>query len=493
MGKSVESTTFRREDYRRYRRKVRQCLDVFAQMLDHFQFDEDKPVTGLEIEINLIDRRGEPAMCNAEVLALTGDSTLQAELGLFNLELNVPPHMIAGDGFEQYERLVVASLETAGAKAKDLDAALVLIGILPTVTPAHTVLENISANPRYRILNEQIIDSRGDDVFINIRGVERLQLTTESILPEAANTSAQLHLQVTPATFASYWNASQAIAGAQVAVGANSPFLFGRRLWDETRVALFEQATDTRLEELKNQAVRPRVWFGERWITSIFDLFEENVRYFPALLPICDDEDPADVVAAGGVPRLAELRLHNGTVYRWNRPVYDIGGDYGRPHLRVENRVLPAGPTVVDMLANAAFYFGLSRSFAEADRPVWSQLPYTTAEQNFYLACRGGLSANQYWPGEGEVRVTDLVLEQLLPAAYEGLDRFGVDPAIRDRLLGIVERRCALGRNGAVWQSRTVAALEAGGHDRTSALREMLLRYTDLMRTNEPVHTWPDT
>jgi hypothetical protein len=172
--------------------------------------------------------------------------------------------------------------------------------------------------------------------------------------------------------------------------------------------------------------------------------------------------------------------------------VYDIGGDFGRPHLRVENRVLPAGPTVVDMLANAAFYFGLSRSFAEADRPVWSQLPYTTAEQNFYLACRGGLSANQYWPGEGEIRVTDLVLEQLLPAAYDGLDRFGVDPAIRDRLLGIVERRCALGRNGAVWQSRTVAALETRGRDRTSALREMLLRYTDLMRTNEPVHTWPD-
>ena len=280
-------------------------------------------------------------------------------------------------------------------------------------------------------------------------------------MPEAANTSMQLHLQVTPATFANYWNASQAIAGVQVAVGANSPFLFGRRLWDETRVALFEQATDTRLDEHKNQAVRPRVWFGERWITSIFDLFEENVRYFPALLPICDEEDPAAVVAAGGVPRLGELRLHNGTVYRWNRPVYDVGGEYGRPHLRVENRVLPAGPTVVDMLANAAFYFGLSRAFAEADRPVWSQLPYTAAEQNFYLGCRGGLSANLYWPGDGEVRVTDLVLNRLLPAAYEGLDRFGVDPAIRDRLLGIIERRCALGRNGRSG-SRNRRRLESG-------------------------------
>jgi hypothetical protein len=491
MGKSVESTSFSREDYRRYRRKVRQCLDVFAQMLDHFEFDEDKPMTGLEIEINLVDHQGSPAMRNAEVLEKLGDENFQAELGLFNLEINVPPQLISGTGLDQYEQFLCRTLESADAKARAVDAGLVLVGILPTVTPEDTVLDNISANPRYRSLNESIIDARRDDVSIDIRGVERLQIHTESIMPEAANTSVQFHLQVAPATFAAYWNASQAIAGVQVAVGANSPFLFGRRLWDETRVALFEQATDTRPDEFKNQAVRNRVWFGERWITSIFDLFEENVRYFPALLPICEDEDPADVIAAGGVPRLRELRLHNGTVYRWNRPVYDISPDFGMPHLRVENRVLPAGPTVVDMLANAAFYFGLVREFAEADRPVWSQLPYPAAEQNFYLACREGLAANLYWPRGGEIRVTDLVLERLLPAAHDGLDRFDVDPAIRDRLLGVIERRCVLGRNGAGWQSETVSALEDRGRDRPTALREMLLRYQELMRTNEPVHTWP--
>jgi hypothetical protein len=296
-------------------------------------------------------------------------------------------------------------------------------------------------------------------------------------------------VQVTPATFASYWNASQAIAGVQAALGANSPFLFGRRLWAETRVPLFEQVADTRTEELKNQAVRQRVWFGERWITSIFDLFEENVRYFPALLPVCDPEDPDDVVAAGGVPRLPELRLHNGTVYRWNRPVYDVRD--GVPHLRVENRVLSSGPTVVDMLANAAFYFGLTRVFAEADRPVWSQLPYGAAELNFYLGCREGLGATLFWPRGGEMRAGDLVLERLLPAAYEGLDRFHVEPAVRDRLLGIIEQRCLTGRNGAVWQTETVAALEEKGRDRMAALREMVTRYVDLMHTNEPVHTWP--
>jgi len=173
----------------------------------------------------------------------------------------------------------------------------------------------------------------------------------------------QLHLQVNPETFAAHWNASQAIAGVQLALGANSPYLLGKELWHETRIPLFEQATDTRSEELKAQGVRPRVWFGERWITSIFDLFEENVRYFPALLPICDDHDPTAQLERGETPTLAELSLHNGTIYRWNRPIYDVVR--GRPHLRVENRVLPAGPTVVDTIANAAFYYGLVRSLAE--------------------------------------------------------------------------------------------------------------------------------
>ena len=490
MGEFVEATTFTRQDYRLYRRKVRRCLDVFAQMLDHFRFDVDRPMTGLEIEINLIDQSGRPVMRNAEVLGVLTNPDFQPELGLFNLEFNVPPRLISGQGLAEYESYVLSGLAAAEEKARLVDAGMVLIGIVPTITPEDTVLDNISHNPRYRTLNEQIIDSRGDDVLIDIRGVERLRAQTDSIMPEAANTSVQFHLQVTPATFANYWNAAQAMAGVQVALGANSPFLYAKRLWAETRVPLFEQATDTRSEELKNQGVRPRVWFGERWITSIFDLFEENVRYFPALLPICYDEDPVEVITSGGVPRLGELRLHNGTVYRWNRPVYDINKD-GVPHLRVENRTLPAGPTVVDMLANAAFYFGLIRALAEADRPIWTQMPFAAAEQNFFVGARDGIDAMIFWPRTGEIRVVDLVLERLLPLAHEGLDRFSVDPAVRDRLLGIIEQRCITGRNGATWQTEAVRHLEQAGRDRPTALREMLLWYIALMRTNEPVHTWP--
>jgi hypothetical protein len=490
MGEKVAPNEFSGEDRVRYRQKVRRCLDVFALMLDAFRFDADRPTTGLEIELNLVDPSAEPAMCNAEVLANLADPAFQTELGQFNLELNVQPRLIEGRGFAEYEADLQSRLARAEERAIKSDASIILIGILPTLRAHHLVLENLSSDERFRLLNQQIVAARGEDIGLDIRGVERLQACSNPIAPEAACTSLQFHLQVSPDSFASYWNASQAIAGVQVALGANSPFLYGKQLWAETRIALFEQATDTRSDELKAQGVRPRVWFGERWITSIFDLFEENVRYFPPLLPICDDEDPVEVLRDGGVPRLVELRLHNGTVYRWNRPVYDIMA--GRPHLRVENRVLPAGPTVVDMLANAAFYFGLTRELAEADRPIWTQLTFGAAEENFHAGARRGMAATVYWPRLGEVPVAELVLDVLLEKAYAGLNRFDVNPADRDRLLGIIEERCRVGRNGAVWQTETVRVAEQRrGLDRTSALREMLRRYGELQRTNEPVHTWP--
>ncbi|WP_432833591.1 glutamate--cysteine ligase [Dactylosporangium sp. CA-092794] len=490
MGQDVTRGVFSREDRARYRRKVRRCLDVFALMLNDFRFDSDRPMTGLEIEVNLIDPDAQPAMRNAEVLADLADPSFQTEMGQFNLEINVAPRVIEGDGLDVYEREVLASLVHADDRARKSDARLVLIGILPTLRPEHLVLANMSTDPRYRLLNDQIINARGEDITLDIRGPERLEAVSDSIAGESACTSIQFHLQVAPEDFAMYWNASQAIAGVQVAVGANSPYLFGKRLWAETRIALFEQATDTRPEELKAQGVRPRVWFGERWITSIFDLFEENVRYFPPLLPITEDEDPVAVLEAGGVPHLGELRLHNGTIYRWNRPVYDIMN--GRPHLRVENRVLPAGPTVVDQLANAAFYFGLVRELCEQDRPIWTQMRFSTAEENFHTAAREGLDAQVWWPERGEVGVCDLVLRELLPLAEAGLDRFGVRPATRDRLLGVIEGRCRTGRNGAAWQTETVLSLQERHRlERPTALRQMLQRYSEGLHENVPVHTWP--
>ncbi|MGC9667720.1 glutamate--cysteine ligase [Planosporangium sp. 12N6] len=490
MGQEVDQREFTREDRQRYRQKVRRCLDVFARMLRESRFDTDRPMTGLEVELNLVDDRGDPAMRNAEVLRAIADPNFQSELGQFNIEINVDPQRLAPDGLAGFEETVRSSLNAAEERARRVGSHLVMVGILPTLRPGHLTHDTLSADRRYELLNQQIFAARGEDLYISIDGVERLATTADTVAPEAACTSTQFHLQVSPEQFPAYWNAAQAIAGVQVAVGANAPFLFGKELWRETRIPLFEQATDTRSEELKEQGVRPRVWFGERWITSIFDLFEENVRYFPALLPVCEDEDPVEVLDRGDTPGLAELRLHNGTVYRWNRPVYDVVS--GRPHVRVENRVLPAGPTVVDTLANAAFYFGLVRALAEAERPVWSQMSFRSAAEDFHLASRHGLDANLYWPGLGTVPASELVLRRLLPLAYAGLDRWGVDAGQRDRLLGVIERRCVTGRNGARWQVDTVRRLETDDHlDRYGALRGMLLRYMEHMHANTAVHEWP--
>jgi hypothetical protein len=367
---------------------------------------------------------------------------------------------------------------------------MAMIGILPTLRQEHLTMDALSANPRYALLNEQIFAARGEDLDITIDGIDRLAVTTDTIAPEAACTSTQFHLQVSPEAFAAYWNAAQITSSVQVALGANSPLLFGKELWRETRIPLFEQATDTRSEEIRAQGVRPRVWFGERWITSVFDLFEENVRYFPALLPICDEVDPAEILERGDTPELSELRLHNGTVYRWNRPIYAVVD--GTPHLRVENRVLPAGPTVLDTVANAAFYFGLVRMLAEAERPVWTQMSFSAAEENFHACARHGIAASVFWPGLGYVPVTELVLRRLLPLAVAGLDKWGVDVGERDRLLKVIEQRCLTGRNGATWQVETLHALQDEKHlDRSAALHEMLRRYLPPMHDNVPVHDWP--
>lgn len=490
MGEQVAARQFTREDRRLYRAKVRRCLDVFERMLTESRFDIERPLTGLEVELNLIQPDGEPAMRNKEVLDAIADPVWQTELGQFNIEINVPPRELSDRGPVEFEHQLRTSLNHADDRARSIGAELIMIGILPTLQRHHLHADALTANPRYELLNDQIFAARGEDLHIQISGdTEELSTTADTIAPEGACTSVQLHLQVSPEEFSAYWNAAQAVAGPQVALAANSPYLFGRQLWAETRIALFEQATDTRSEELKEQGVRPRVWFGERWITSVFDLFEENIRYFSALLPICDDEDPLETLDRGEIPSLAELRLHNGTVYRWNRPVYDVVN--GVPHLRVENRVLPAGPTVVDVMANGAFYYGVVRMLAEADRPVWSRMSFSAAEENLHSAAKHGLGARVYWPGLGTVDTTELVLRRLLPMAYEGLDRYGVAPEVRDRLLGIIESRCLTERNGASWQVDVVRSLEARGKDRMTALHGMTQRYLERMHSNEPVHTWP--
>lgn len=492
MGRDIDTTEFTREDRRRYREKVKANLAALRELIASGRFETGRRMIGVEMEVYLTDGDGNAAPINAEVLEKIASPDFQTELAQFNIEFDIRPRRLTAQCFRSIEDELRSSLNHAHAMAESAGGQVMIIGILPTLTDFDVTEQNLSSNPRYKALNDTILGQRGEDILIRIEGDETLETTANSIVFEAACTSMQLHLQLDPHEFARYWNAAQILSAPLLAVGANSPFFLGKQLHHETRIALFEQATDTRTEELTSQGVRPRVWFGEKWLSEgIFELFDENVRYFSALLPICEQEDPQQVLRAGNVPRLPELTLHNGTIYRWNRPIYEVSR--GRPHLRIENRVLPAGPTVPDSVANSALYYGLLNALASQSRPLWDQMSFEAACDNFFAAARRGLDAKFYWPKVSrEVPASELLLKHLIPLARDGLLAWGVDDRDVDEYLGIIEERTLSGQNGAAWQIATWRQLIDGGDlDRPEAARELVRRYQKLSFAGAPVHTWP--
>ena len=486
MGEEVKARTFTREQRTLYRQRLLENLDRFARYLPTASFSDNARV-GLELELNLANQDFSPALRNAAVLEEIADPAFQTEMGAFNIELNHPALYIAGPGLRELEDSLRTQLNRADQRAAAAGADILMVGIMPTLQRGLVEGSDwLSSGQRYAALNTSVLQARGEDVLLDLTGVEGLSFYAKNIAPEAACTSVQLHLEVCPEDFAPAWNAAQMIAAPQVALGANSPIFMEHVLWHETRIELFKQAIDTRPPEMRNQGVRPRVWFGERWITSIFDLFEENVRYFPALLP--ELSEGSSELTTHGAPLLPELRLHNGTVYRWNRPIYDPGQEF--PNLRLENRILPAGPTVLDVVANAAFYYGLIHRLRTADRPIWTRVAFKTAADNFLACARKGLEATVYWPGIGEIPVSELLVRHLIPAAAEGLRDLKVDSNLIDRYMDVVHERASREQNGAAWQIEVLRQLEAGGLDRSEALREMTRRYWENMHSNRPVHEW---
>jgi gamma-glutamylcysteine synthetase len=496
MGDEVNGAALADRDLPGFRRKLVAGREALAQLLAEERLSARRPLTGVELELDLLQRNGDPAFANDAVLQYlhpVGDEEAlygaQHELGSFNIELNLPPRLLDGAGLSWYESDLAAALHEVREAADKTGAGCCPIGTLPTFATCHIGADTLSNVARYRVLNEEILTSRGEDVHIDINGAESVRYSCASIAPEAANTSVQFHFQLPAEDFSRYWNTAQAIAGVQIAMGANSPYLFGRQLWAETRIILFEQGTDTRHAGERERGAHPRVWFGERWIDSVLDLYDENYKHFSPLLPLCEPEDPLDVVADGRVPQLRELRFHNGTIYRWNRPVYDVNGDTA--HVRIENRVLPAGPTPVDICANMALFFGLLEQFASAERPLYEQMDFATAARNFRVAARHGIHADQWWPELGEVPARKLVLDTLLPAAAEGLSRLGLGSHDVNRYLGVIEQRCRRGVNGASWQ---VARVQVAEHrerlDRVDALRAMVLDYAERSASGLPVHEW---
>ncbi len=487
MGERVERSALEVGHSGEVRRRLEDSVMALAAMLDQGCFAHHEDSVGTELELDLVDPLGLPRLVNDDVLARLERPDLQQELGLFNIEFNLRPRRLTSGVLDAMESEFAATLGTRGLE--DLGVRLLAVGTLPTAGPEELIRDRLSSPTRYELLARRMRAERHGPVAVRIDGAESLTFVSPSVAPEAAATSLQLHLRVPPDRFASYYNAAQAIAGAQLAAGANSPYLLGRQLWQETRVPLCEQVLDTRRRREVRAGAPPRAWLGDRWIRGPVELFDSIVRSVPPLLPTIAAENPFDSLTCGKAPHLPELRLHNGTVWRWNRPVYDVQD--GQPHLRIENRVLPSGPGALDMTANAAFYLGLVRALSDADRPLWSTTPFAQVERNLYAAARLGLDATLHWDGT-RVPAAKLILDVLLPLAETGLDTWGIPSAERDRYLSVIAQRVSTGQTGARWQTTTVDWIERHGRlGRRAALREMTRRYAEHARTGAPVHHWP--
>ncbi len=491
MGDRVEESELILGHGDEVQRRLERCVDALRSMLDAGWFVGDEHTVGMEVELDLVDPLGRPRLVNDAVLARLERADMQHELGQFNIELNVAPRQLSDAVLRDTEKDLLDILDTCRARIENLGVRIIAVGMLPTLGAEHLTAQRISTNPRYALMNRRVRAARHRPFLVRIiDACEPVEFTTDSIAPEAAATSLQLHMRVAPDRFADYYNAAQMIAGMQVAVAANAPFLLTRQVWQETRIILLEQLLDTRAPREVRASAPSRVRLGDRWINGPVELFDDLVRLYPPLFPTLEDEDPDAALTAGRAPALRELRLHNGTLWRWNRPVYDVQA--GRPHLRIENRVLPSGPTAIDMVANAAFYYGLVRAIVDSDRAPWREMSFAVAERDLHCAARDGLAAQLHWKGEDH-SVVELTRDVLLPAAATGLDAWGVSETDRDRYLGVIEDRVRSGRTGAAWQTRTVCHLEERGLARIGALREMTRRYVEYARTNAPVHEWPLT
>ncbi len=492
MGLSIDRDRFDDEDFERYAAKLSGSLAALRELLARPAFGVGPPSLGAELELSIIDDDGLALGVNRKVLAGQLDGNAQLELDRFNLEYNLNPVMSAGAPFRALEQELVAAIDTLNAAAAPLGGRLAPIGILPTLTPSDLKSAALTDLPRYRALASGLLRLRRDKPFrIDIDGDEPLRTTCNSVTMEGANTSFQVHLRVDPADYAAVYNAAQLTTPLVLAIAANSPTFLGHVLWDETRVALFKQAVDPRSPRTTDWRRAARVPFGHGWIRSgAYELFAEAVALHPALLPVCDGEDPVRIVRDGGLPGLAELRLHQSTVWQWNRAVYDpsAGG-----HLRIELRALPGGPTPIDMVANAALHIGLAVGLKHRVADLLPRLPFRYAEYNFYRAAQRGLDARLLWPADrppspAEVHVRHL-LDRHLPVAESGLASLGIDSDEIRRVLGVIERRLETGLTGARWQRRALRVLDQRSA-RPRALAAMLANYLEQAGTGEPVSDW---
>jgi gamma-glutamyl:cysteine ligase YbdK (ATP-grasp superfamily) len=468
MGQEIAASHFRQHDFQQFQTRIDREMELLRDWFRDKRFSCRQPMAGAELEAWLVDESGLPVAANEDFLERVNLPTVVPELSKFNIEFNVDPQPLAGTGLERMEGEFRELWNRCDRVAADMGASVLAIGILPTVSEKELSLQNVSAMVRFRALNEQVFRVRqGRPLFLDIVGRERLSTEHRDVMLEAGATSFQVHLQVPLDQAVRYYNAATIVSALTVAVAANSPFLFGKQLWEETRIPLFEQAVDL-------DGPLRRVTLGSGFVReSLEEVFLENVSHYSVLLPFVQDVPPEF---------LPHVRLHNGTIWRWNRPLIGFDAD-GQPHLRIEHRVLPAGPTLVDMAANMAFFYGIVHSLANASCAPESRMSFSEAWTNFYEAARLGLRCHVDWYDGRRWELRRLILDELLKVARQGLEALEVDAAFIDRNLAIIEARVASGRTGSDWQRQFV---EQHGRD----WQQLACAYRTRQRAGAPVHTW---
>lgn len=495
MGEQHVSEQANEEQLQAFMRALLDDVAALERLLQEDRIESGVRRIGAEQEMFLVDRALRPAPLALEVLEQAADDRLTTELARFNLEANLTPLPFGGDCLRRLEAELSDVVGRAVEAARAVGADVLLAGILPTLRAGDLRLESLTPAPRYHELNRALRELRQGDFRVSIHGLDELEMTHDNILLESCNTSFQVHFQVGAREFAPLYNLAQAVTAPVLAAAVNSPLLLGQRLWHETRIALFESSVDTRPSEREGRQHRPRVHFGDGWVQGgALDLFREDIARFRVIMTAETGEPPLSVLARGEVPDLKALRVHNGTVYRWNRPCYGVSA--GVAHLRIESRALPAGPTILDEVANAAFFFGLMSGLAAEHPRIDLEMPFEDAKANFFAAARHGLKAQLTWTGGRSFPAPELILAHLLPAARGGLAAAGIDAADIDRYLGVVEERVRRGQTGAQWALGSLASMAGQG---TSELQCRALSAAMLARQQEearsggsgrPVHTW---
>ncbi len=469
MGQEIANDHFSPQDWQEYTVRLRDETRLLRQMLEAREFSTQAVVGGFELEGWLTDRDYRPAPLNDRFLQALNNPLATTELARFNIELNTPQRHLSGSALHDFAQALGELLEQARSAAEAMEAKLLLIGILPSCVQSDFCMATMTDSNRYHVLNTEILKARHNrPIRLEIDGRESLHIHHDSVMLEAATTSFQVHMQVPAKSAHHYYNAAIIASGPVMAVSGNSPFLFGRSLWQETRIPVFEQAVNA------GRDFPARVSFGSGFADkSIAECFEENLDIYPVLLPMVRNT-PAN--------RFAHLRLHNGVTWRWNRPLVGFDAD-DKPHIRIEHRILPAGPSVPDMLANAALFYGLTQYLStrlQAGEPL--PMAFATARENFYNAARVGLDTPLRWHRE-EWSVQKLMLDELLPLAAEGLDELGINDTDIRHYLSIIAARTETGQTGAAWQQRRLERTQGD-------ISRLLMDYARLQHTHTPVHTW---